>query len=218
MSCFKLPERTKVHRVVPKNAFDDFTNTKQKKLFTEKVSRITWLNKLSKETVNLEPNEVKEIQIFKVELKVKEDVRPILEIIERAIPYHLIFEVHFESEVYISTSAKHPHPVHEDKAVVDWTFKSDWFQSNSPKFHLELKTNLDAVFKNLCVQLSGRPALTKRSLSEIVSNQQQVDSLRKEISSLKSQISKCKQFNRKVELNLMLRQKETELNKLSDSN
>lgn len=214
MNYFQLPDRTKVNRVVPKNAFDDFTNTKQKKLFTDKVNRITWTNKLSKETINLDANEIQEIQVFRIELKVKEDIAAILQIIERTISYHIVFIVQFSDELYLSTSAKHPHPVNEDKAVVDWTFKSDWFRLEEPKYKLELKTSLDAVFKHLCVQLSGKSSLKAQPLSFIVAHQQQIDSLTKEISALKSRISKSRQFNEKVELNLLLLQKESELKKL----
>jgi hypothetical protein len=62
MELFALPQSTKVQKVVPKNAFDGYTNSKQKKLFSDKVLRITWLNKLAPSTVNLEAKDVKEIQ------------------------------------------------------------------------------------------------------------------------------------------------------------
>ncbi|MDZ7847391.1 MAG: DUF4391 domain-containing protein [Owenweeksia sp.] len=46
MDFFDLPKKTEVKRVVPKNAFDRYTSTRQKKLFTDKVHRITWTHKL----------------------------------------------------------------------------------------------------------------------------------------------------------------------------
>ena len=36
MSYFNLPASTIVNRFIPKNAFDDYTNTKQKKKFVER--------------------------------------------------------------------------------------------------------------------------------------------------------------------------------------
>ena len=47
MEYFNLPDATRVNRVVPKNAFDKYTNSKQKKRFKDVVQRISWTNKLS---------------------------------------------------------------------------------------------------------------------------------------------------------------------------
>jgi len=74
MELLKLPINTQVNRVIPKNTFDSFTNTKQKKLFTDKILRIIWTHKLSKLTTNLPSKEIQEIQIFKVELKTGEAI------------------------------------------------------------------------------------------------------------------------------------------------
>ena len=131
MDFFNLPSRTKVGRVVPKNAFDEYTNTKQKKLFIDCIQRITWTHKLSADTLNLDTKDIQEIQVFKVELKQKSDILKILEIINKSIPYHIVFWVEHNQEAYISTASKHPHPTNEDIAVIDWTFTSDWFNKDN---------------------------------------------------------------------------------------
>ena len=86
MDFFDLPKRTKVGRVIPKNHFDTYTNSKQKKQFTDYILRITWTNKLSSEIINLDFKEIREIEVFKVELKEKIDIPGILEIINKTIP------------------------------------------------------------------------------------------------------------------------------------
>ncbi len=217
MDFFNLPARTKVRRVVPKNAFDEYTNTKQKKLFTDCIQRITWIHKLSSETVNLEAKNIKEIQVFKVELKQKSDILKILEIINKSIPYHIVFWVEHNQEAYISTASKHPHPTNLDLAVIDWTFTTDWFNKFENKYAFNLKGSLDAVFKDLCVQLTGKPALAKKSLVSILENQKKIDRLKKEISKLKSAISKSRQFNEKVDLNLKLKTAQQELKAIQES-
>ena len=204
MDFFNLPARTKVGRIVPKNAFDEYTNTKQKKLFTDCIQRISWTHKLSADTVNLDAKDIQEIQVFKVELKQKSDILKILEIINKSIPYHIVFWVEHEQEAYISTASKHPHPTNDDVAVIDWTFTSDWFNKDDNSYTFNLKGSLNTVFKDLCVQLTGKPELGKQSLGSILKNQQEVDRLNKEISKLKSAISRSKQFNEKVELNQRL--------------
>ncbi len=217
MGFFDLPVSTKVGRVVPKNAFDDYTNTKQKKLFTDCILRITWTHKLSAETVNLDCNEIQEIQLFKVELKQKSDISKILEIINKSIPYHIVFWVEHDQMAFISAASKHSHPVNDDMSVIDWVFTSDWFNKDENSFFFSLRESLDAVFKDLCVQLAGRPSLGKRSMNDILKNQQEVARLKKEIKNLESAISKCKQFNEKVDLNLRLKIAENELMKIEGS-
>ena len=156
MELFNLPIRTKVGRVIPKNAFDEYTNTKQKKEFTDYIQRITWTNKLSKDTINLDGRDVQEIQVFKVELKLKTDITKVLEIINKAIPYHIVFWVEFNNHAYITTAAKHPHPTNDNISVIDWTFTSDWFEKYKNNYVLNLIGSLDAVFKDLCVQFKGK--------------------------------------------------------------
>ena len=215
MELFNLPLRTKVGRVIPKNAFDEYTNTKQKKEFTDYIQRITWTNKLSKDTINLDGRDVQEIQVFKVELKLKTDITKVLEIINKAIPYHIVFWVEFNNHAYITTAAKHPHPTNDNISVIDWTFTSDWFEKNKNSYMLNLTGSLDSVFKDLCVQLTGKADLSEKSMDSILENQQEVDRLQKEIARLEAAISRSKQFNKKVELNLRLRKAEKELREIN---
>lgn len=216
MNFFNLPERTKVGRVVPKNAFDAYTNTKQKKLFADCIQRISWTHKLSADTINLDAKDIQEVQVFKVELKQKIDILKLLEIINKSIPYHIVFWVEHDREAYISTASKHPHPTNDNIAVIDWTFTSDWFNKEENNFSFNLKGSLDAVFKDFCVQLTGKPDLGKQSMDAILKNQQEIDRLKKEISKLKSAISKSKQFNEKVDLNIKLKLAEMELGELME--
>ena len=216
MDFFNLPSRTKFGRVVPKNAFDEYTNTKQKKLFTEDIQRITWTHKLSPVTINLEAKDIEEIQVFKIELKEQTDILKILEIINKAIPYHIIFWVEFKDQAYISTAAKHPHPANENISVIDWTFTSDWFLTSQCPYTFNLKSSLDEVYKDFCVQLTGKPDLSKKSMESILLEQQKTDQLKKDISKLKAAIRKSKQFNEKVELNMKLKSLEKELSEYEE--
>lgn len=205
MKIFSLPASTEINRVVPKNSFDKYTTSKQKKLFAETIDKIRWANKLSHDTVNLVGKEVKEIQVFEISLKKKADVSDLLNIIDRAIPYHIIFIVLHGTKFYLSASYKHVHPTNENTAVIDWTFKSDWAAITSNEFALSLKTSLDYVFVELCKGLSGKTA-KKLSISELIAHEQKLFDVRKSISDLQAAIKKQRQFNKKVELNLALQE------------
>ena len=124
---FDLPKHTQVNKSIPKNAFDNFTNTKQKRLITESIDKIKWINKLSTSTTNLPHNEIEEVQLFKIELKKKVDIKHSLEIIDKSIPYHIIFLIYYDGEVMLSLSKKHPHPSN-NTSVVDWSFQTNWIK------------------------------------------------------------------------------------------
>ena len=214
MEIFALPERARVNKVVPKNAFDSYATPKQKKLFSSLIARITWLYKLSPETVNLEGRDVKELQIFKVELKLKDDPQSLLNLIDKSIPYNIIFIVEHNEEIFVSTSAKHLHPLNEDNAVIDWTFKTDWISHSLFKYELPLRKSLDSVYQDFCIQLAGKPELSRKTLADLVQFKIQTTALEREIERLKTSIKNCKQFNQKVEYNLLLKEKEEELKRL----
>lgn len=218
MELFSLPHTAKVNRVIPKNAFDSYTTAKQKKLFTELIARITWTHKLSTDTVNLEGKDIKEIQVFRIELKVKEEIQTVLDIIDKSIPYNIVFVIEFDGKIYISTSTKHPHPINEDNAVIDWTFKTGWFLPSENKYTLQLKKSIDAVYHDFCIQLSGKSSMATKPLQDLIAYKKKVDALEKEISRLKSGIANSKQFNNKVDLNLKLKAKENELKSLLSKN
>lgn len=210
MAIFHLPEASVVNRFVPKNSFDSFLNTKQKRLFTDKLSRITWSHKLAVETINLDGKDIKEIHVFEIELKEKGDVEEILLLIQKVIPYTVIFIVRYDKEYYLSTSVKHANAKNEDFSVIDYTFSSDWLSNADIPFSITLKNNLDWVFKDFCDQFKSIETTTD-SIGELVEEQKQNDKLKKEIVKLKSQIAKCKQFNKKVELNMKLKKLEGRL-------
>ena len=214
MDLFNLPHTARVSRVIPKNAFDSYTTPKQKKMLTDLISKITWTHKLSPDTVNLEANEIREIQIFWIELKVKEEISRILEIIDKSIPYNIVFVVEFDRNIYISISTKHAHPGNADKAVVDWTFKTDWFTLSENSYTLSLKKNLDFVYHDFCRQLSNESVSEPMSFYQLVNKSKSIEALRKEIKKLKSAIDTSKQFNKKLELNLKLKEVESQLDKL----
>lgn len=217
MSFFNLPNQTIVNKSIPKNAFDSYTNSKQKKLFTDIVERIKWTNKLSKDTINLKGKEIQEIQVFHITLRKNENVQKILDIIDKSIPYHIIFMLSFNNEVMISVSQKHLHPTNENNTVIDWTFKTEWLKKENLTYELNLKNSLDDIIKDFCIQLSTKKEGKGLSIDKIVENEAQIEKLKKEIDSLQKKIKSMKQFNRKLELNIQLKEKQNELNSVMKS-
>jgi len=209
----QLPAKTVVNRIVPKNAFDSYTNTKQKRQMVDLIERIRWTNKLSWETINLSGKDITEIQLFEIELRKQDNVSDLLQVMDKAIPYHLIFQLNYEDKSLISTSKKHQHPGDENTAVIDWTFSTGWFDATCDNYALKLERNLDHIYFEFCIQLTGRDFKSK-SISDLITLETELSDLNKAIAKLKSNIASCKQFNKKVQLNIELNNKVSELESL----
>jgi hypothetical protein len=211
---FQFPANTIVNKNIPKNAFDDYTNSKQKKVLTNTINKIRWLNKLSSQTINLDGKEVREIQIIEITLKQKESIPEITNVIDRAIPYHIIFLIRFENEIKLSSSQKHIHPTNENQAVVDWSFTSEWHNNEAFPYKLNLQQNLDYVYADICFQISGNRSTSNLDIKGLIAEDQQKKQLTAQIQQLEATIKACKQFNKKVEQNLELRKYRLDLSKI----
>src|ERR1700761_3638040 len=145
-----LPASTLVNRIIPKNAFDGFTNNRQKQLFSSQIERIRWTNKLSLETINLAGKIIKEIQVFEITLRSEVNIHTLLDVIDKAIPYPIIFQIQFGDKYQLRATSKHLNPLNENTAVIDWTFGSEW-TSASDKLSLPLEKTLDHIFFEACL-------------------------------------------------------------------
>lgn len=200
----KLPTSTIVDKIVPKNSFDEYATTKQKKLLTSVVARIKWLHKLSNQTVNLQGKEVFEIQVFELELKERTNVNELLILINRVIPYPILFILRHNEEVMYSISKKHTHPTNENQAVVDWTFSTSWKNVVEDEFEISLSNSLDSVFQDICFIISGKNQGKEKDIETLIAKEQQLKQLNSEIEKTQKAIEKCRQFNKRVELNQKL--------------
>lgn len=208
---FNLPSSTKVDKSIPKKSFDSLISTKHKRWFIDSVNKIRWSNKLSSETLNLDGIEIDEIEVFELELKQKDNLVSILDIIDKTISYPIIFVICFRDEKMLSISKKHIHPVNENQAVVDFRFNSDWVCAKNFHYELNLRKNLDFVFSDICVQTTNRKQNEELNIHDLVDKERIVKQMMFKVDRLRSQIRNCKQFNRKVELNLELKKFEKEL-------
>ncbi len=215
MNLFHLPASTVVDKIVPKSAFDRYTTSRQKKLLVDVVERIRWTNKLSFETLNLSGQEIKEIQVFQIELRMRDGYKEVLDIVNKAIPYPIIACLIWESECLISTCQKHSHPVNPDNAVIDWVFSGDWHNVSANPYMLNLRKSLDFVYLDLSLQLTGKQGKAV-DISGLTAFEKQRTALLVSIERLEAAVAKSRQFNKKVELNLELKKKKEELGKMEE--
>lgn len=202
----KLPKHTEFKKDIPKNSFQSFITSKQKKWLTEEVEKIQWTHKLSPETIQLAAKSGQEIQVIQIVFRSIKHADDIVKIIESLIPYQLIVVQCFKYQQRLSASCKHPHPSKEHESVIDWTFNSDWFHDELNPYELTLKNSLDDVYDNFCFQLSGRFDLP---LNELVAVEKETKKLLNKIGRLETKIQKTTQFNEKVKIDQELQKLKT---------
>lgn len=89
-----LPSSTEFGRRVPKQKFYEHLDVSPevKRLFIDQIKLITWANKLSPQTMNLGAGQtVTEIEVFHIRLTGQELDKRTLELMDRQIPYHILF-------------------------------------------------------------------------------------------------------------------------------
>jgi hypothetical protein len=199
---FNLPHSTKVNRVIPKNAFYKRynLNTKHKEAFTHNIERIKILHTISPHTIQVPATlKIEEIQIFQIELKQKIFPKEILQIIDKSIPYPILFYITYQDTDYC-------YAINLKTTQERDIYYSVWNQQMEFNF---IGHNLEIIYENLVKKFIPLTQ-TKSNLQELVNTHKAKIKLEKEINKLKSQISKEVQLNRRIELNQQLRKLEKE--------
>lgn len=193
-------------------------DTKLKNLFIEQVENIIWKYKLAKETINLEPTpEVQEIQVFEIQLKQKTLATEILENIDRAIPYPILYVLIYQEEGKLVIAYKQRSQIDEDRFVVKSYYESFWQPVSEIVVDLPSGLNLNAVYEGYVRRLLPVQASKDEALEVTVERHLEIEKLKREMDRLEKKIRNEKQFNRKVEYNLELQRKRRELKQLENN-
>ena len=206
----KLPLSACVNKFIPKNKFYEKAalTGKIQKAFTDKIQKITWKYKLAEDTIGISKTEhVTEIQIFEIELKEQVIPKNLLKIIDRAIPYPILYcFVYHQAFAWAITLKQENTP--ENYYIGNWD-EDMVFDFTG--------INLEKVYQKL-VQAFIRPEAKKTDdFNEWVDTDTQIKSLENEISMLEKKIRAEKQFNRKVEIHKILLEKQDRLKQIQEA-
>lgn len=218
---FNLPKTTVVNKTIPKVKFYEKTgaDSKLKQLFIDDIEQITWKYKLSKDTINLdEGKKVKEIEIFEINLKHKDLSKDILKTIDKFIPYQILYVLRFEYEIKFTIAYKENNKNNENLMVVDSYYESDWINENDCNIKLELINSLDYFYNELIKSFIPREIPKNNiDIKDILEHEKEIQILEKEIDKLEKALRREKQFNKKVEVKKILREKIKQLEILNKS-
>ncbi len=205
---FLLPEQSHVRKFIPKSKFFEkaVVNTKLKKEFTDKIQKIIWQYKLAEETISVPKTEkVAEVQIFEIQLKEREIPKNVLKIIDKSIPYPILYvfthEGHFAYGITLKGEGEQRY------------YFSAWDEKKTFNF---VGANLERVYQGLVTTFIKKVASETKDFQILIELDKKIETLEKEISALKNKIKNERQFNKKVELNNILRAKQIELTKITE--
>lgn len=194
---FNLPERCIVNKFIPKKVFYEkvtlTTNTKDE--FINLIQRITWLYKLSPDTLKInKTDEVEEIQIFQIDVKEKTIPKRAISVITKTIPYKILFVLKYDKDYCYSIK-------------VDNIYFTEW--NEDIEFNINGLT-LETIYENIVKSIIKENNNTN-TFDNIIEKKSKVDELSKKIEQLINKVNNEKQFNKKVELNLELQRLNKEM-------
>ena len=218
---FDYPTKARFGRKIPKSKLYEnaSANTKLKDKFVNQIEKIVWQYKLAPNTLNLDAtNKVPEIQVFDIFLKTKEVDQTLLEVIDKAIPLPIIFQIHKGNKVKIKAAYKRPSESANNKWVIESYFESEWLDKDVAKQPMPQALDLGKLYEQLLKSLMPvevTSSKTTQTLDEQVGIINQINSLQKELDKLNSKYKKEKQRNRQFEINKQIKLKQKELNHLT---
>lgn len=184
---FELPKDCYVNKFLPKKIFYDKVGVSSsiKDEFINLVDRITWLYKLSPDTIGIPKTElIEEIQIFQIDVKDKKIPLSVIKTIIKGVQYKVLFLIKYNNDYCYSIKA-------------DDIFFSEWDDEITFEFNA---INLEIVYENI-VKAIIKEEKNSKQFEEIIQEKNEKMDLEKKINQLKQKIKNEKQFNKKVELN-----------------
>mgnify|MGYP000991898397 FL=1 len=199
-----LPASTECNRRIPKQKFYEKSELSPalKKAFSAHIASIHWRNKIAPEVLNLAAGkEVQEIEVFELRLNDGQIDEAVLRLIDRAIPYHILFVLVWEDRMRLAVAYKETPDAKSTGVRVERYYYTDWMPERDVVLRLE-GLSMDAVYENLVRRIAGSALgdAPTSTLRESVAEQTRRERIEKQIAALAAKIRREKQPKRKFEL------------------
>lgn len=193
-----LPKATEMSKQLPKKAiYTKFQmNTAEKAKIDADISRITIVNEIAPNKVNIPAGEdVKSFFVLLVSLKKKEYDKKTTATLSKLIPQNILFVLEYENESRLA--------IYHTKVM-----QTEWKPTENQQIELQ-GLNLDTVWENIVKGLECGVWNEELSLDENLALHEQQEKLQKQITKLEKQARTERQPKKKFELH----QKITKLKK-----
>lgn len=184
--------------------------------FVSEVQRITWAYKLADETIHLRGDEsVPEIQIFTIEVKDDDVSEDVLTVIDRAVPFPIIFEI--SRATGITRMVASHKQLDGATARLSAYFTTGWHAAAAPRVPLPPALDLPGLYTALLTPILPIVTRPGENIASATDRVGQARKLERDVAALEKKLRTEPQFNRKVELRRQLRARMAELALLIDT-
>ena len=202
-----FPQKTFFNRVIPKAKFYEKLPVTQavRGCFVNEIAAIVWRNKLSPETLNVQPgSRVREIEVIEITLKGESLNDSVLKLIDKGIPYQLLFLLKRGEEYQICMGYKET-----ETASVKEYFKTPW--QSFAELPLQITgLTLDEVCDNFIRQIHGSlQTKVNADLKTELAKSKEQEKLQKRIAQLEKKLLTEKQFKKQKRLKNLLSKKKS---------
>lgn len=211
----ELPQRTAFNRRIPKQKFyENLSVTAElKRIFVEQINVIHWRNKISPTTVNIAAGgNVSEIEVIEIRLNQPSLDKRVLQLIDREIPYHILFLLMYEEQVQAWIGYKEQSQGGTTAFKPGTYYHTEWQSVDELSLRLD-GLNMDSVYEGFIRQIAQERLEDKSGgdLKDVVARDERRQKLQKEIATLENKVRCEKQFNIQVALNGELKRLKKEL-------
>ena len=210
------PQSTIVNRVVPKTMFYKFmeVNPRMKTRFVNDVVNITWLYKLSAKSLNVtDTDNLKEIEVFVVNLKQPDCPTDLFSFIDTNMPHHIVFVLIHENSAMLLINYKEWTDNTHTKFRISQAFASPWMAITSLSLTVQGQS-LPRIYDNFVAQVSGIGEHKAGAMADIVALKKQITTAEAELESLQKKMRKEPQLDRQLAMNKQVKEKRNELDNL----
>lgn len=215
----RYPQSCIVDRIVPKTMFYRHmeVNPRIKQRFVNDVERITWLYKLSAQTLNVSASEgMEEVEVMVVDLKADDCPTDLFQFIDINMPHHLVFVLRYGSHSMLLLNYKEWTDASHTKFRIVQSFATPWVEASELSLAIEGQT-IARIYENFVAQVGQIGTHRTGTLAEVVELKKQIAAKEKEIKSLESKMRREPQFSRQMELNQQVKVLRKELSALENN-
>ena len=184
-----LPKSTEMSKQLPKKAiYTKFQmNTAAKEKIDADISRITIVNEITPNKVNISAGEeIKSFFVLLVTLKKKDYDEKTIVTLSKLIPQHILFVLEYENESRLA--------IYHTKVI-----QTEWKQTEQQRIVLQ-GLSLDKVWENIVVAVGKIDIDQGNSLDEQIEIDERIQKLEREIARLEKQARAEKQPKKKFEM------------------
>lgn len=219
-----IPDECRINRTVFKKMFYDNAAISKgdKDLFIDSIDKITWIYCLNQDNMNIpayvtEEREYLEIEIIEVTLSENKGIKRIAEIIMRAIPYPMLLIFSFEGKYQLWAAHQRFSLADNSKVTLEEPVFTEWQEENSilwdrlnisklryTNFYDMYSDLIDAIAVFNVIKLTDKE-INGEDARKLLRSNAEIDS---QIAVLRAKLKKATEFNRKMEINMKIKQLE----------